>query len=1251
MKKYLSIVLILIVTILYPQKGTIIVFSDDFERSVITDKWLFNPAEIGYWGRDTSLKYAGLASLSDSPGTTYIDNTELLAAGGSFAEISSGLNFSLAADAECTFWIKYEIEENFDYLHFQVSKDGVSWVTLETWSSELSGDLWSQENIGLGLFAGESNVRIRFLLVTDPGYNANGSNIDNIEITTSTDDSSSPYIYYTKEEDYYSEKADGFEITTEVVDFSGINYAIVYYKVNGGAETYANPTSVNGSTYYWKLPIQAPGSLVEFRIEAQDSHSPPATGSKGPFYYREGLHQKYDSGEDSYISEVVTTTAQGDIKSVANKFTSFHDDIAGILIRGYDDASQPEDNADMMIHIWADDNGLPGADLIVPFSIPNPATLSDTRPWVYVDLSSYTELDDIEGDYFIGFECGTTPNTTVTRSCQTAPTEEGTFDYLRSYSQYYTLNGSGLIWEQSTGTTYHIRCVTTDNGLIPGTIDPSPSVLSEELASLSSSTRILNVNNIGGYPLDYTASIDYNGYEYETTIHENNFETILGWTSAGTRVWSRWTTTPTVNGSVGYAKVTAATTGTYTHHSYLTSPIINMDAFGEGSTISFQQYKSAERSTGGVEVSTDGTYWFSIYSNTAIIGAMGAPDVQTIAIPPAYLTATTRFRFHATLPSSSGSWAIDNVVIIGAVPYTWLTLDGGATTSGTVAVAGSDPITAGFSSSGLHGGTYSAIIKLSSKYSNVSVPVTFGVIEIPGLAEISTQSATDISLTTAQLQGNIISLGDSLISAYGFCWDVNELPDTGDSFTNEGIPDSTGSFFSNVSGLIKNQRYYFRSYIQCSSGTVYGNQVNFTTEAFYGSGTALDPFLISTLWDLKSLSGKPVSWNKYFIQTADIDASETVTWNEGEGFLPIGDYQLNFTGSYDGQGHSLSGLYSKRPTIAYIGLFGYISGASISNITIAGCSLHGYRFVGAVAGYSNNSSSITGCSSSGSLISEDIYAGGITGELSNTSTLQNSFSSCIVLAGDYAGGITGRNYQSTIFECYATGNVSGTTNVGGIAGYFHGGTIINSYSSGNVSGIDKIGGFVGYLSYSTLTNCYSTGHVTGTGYVGGFIGSSLSSTATNCFWDIETSGQTISEGGLGKTTAEMKTLSTFTNATWDFVGETVNGTDDIWNINVYYNDGYPYLSWQVFPLANPQNVVTSIVEGNFKLDWDDMPDEIGYNVYSSDDPYGEFTLLTTVYVSEYTYTPAESKKFFYITGKDVLKKEPPKVIEIPKKVK
>jgi hypothetical protein len=66
---------------------------------------------------------------------------------------------------------------------------------------------------------------------------------------------------------------------------------------------------------------------------------------------------------------------------------------------------------------------------------------------------------------------------------------------------------------------------------------------------------------------------------------------------------------------------------------------------------------------------------------------------------------------------------------------------------------------------------------------------------------------------------------------------------------------------------------------------------------------------------------------------------------------------------------------------------------------------------------------------------------------------------------------------------------------------------------------------------------------------------------TNSFWDIETSGQTSSAGGTGKTTAEMQTASTFLEAGWDFVDETANGTEDIWSICEGTN--YPRLVWQI----------------------------------------------------------------------------------------
>ena len=62
-----------------------------------------------------------------------------------------------------------------------------------------------------------------------------------------------------------------------------------------------------------------------------------------------------------------------------------------------------------------------------------------------------------------------------------------------------------------------------------------------------------------------------------------------------------------------------------------------------------------------------------------------------------------------------------------------------------------------------------------------------------------------------------------------------------------------------------------------------------------------------------------------------------------------------------------------------------------------------------------------------------------------------------------------------------------------------------------------------------------------------------------CFWDTQTSGQTTSWGGTGKTTAEMQTAKTFLDAGWDFVGETKNGTADIWFMP---KSDYPKLAWQ-----------------------------------------------------------------------------------------
>ena len=174
-------------------------------------------------------------------------------------------------------------------------------------------------------------------------------------------------------------------------------------------------------------------------------------------------------------------------------------------------------------------------------------------------------------------------------------------------------------------------------------------------------------------------------------------------------------------------------------------------------------------------------------------------------------------------------------------------------------------------------------------------------------------------------------------------------------------------------------------------------------------------------------------------------------------------------------------------------------------------------------------------------------------------TIFNCSAASNVTGGDnshFLGGLCGRNY-GIIFNCYATGDVQGENYLGGICGdnYYHENTISNCYATGDVIGRDNsnyLGGLCGENNKGTIFNCYATGIVTagsGANYLGGLCGAiSASGTISNCFWDVNTSGLDVSDGGVGLTTAEMQTLSTFTGVGWDFIGEIASGTSDLWVI-------------------------------------------------------------------------------------------------------
>ena len=172
-------------------------------------------------------------------------------------------------------------------------------------------------------------------------------------------------------------------------------------------------------------------------------------------------------------------------------------------------------------------------------------------------------------------------------------------------------------------------------------------------------------------------------------------------------------------------------------------------------------------------------------------------------------------------------------------------------------------------------------------------------------------------------------------------------------------------------------------------------------------------------------------------------------------WTPIG-IGLGFMGIFDGNGHTISGLYLNDDTRDGIGLFREINFGTVRGVGVIDSYIRGRELVGGIAG--SNWGNVEYCYNVGTVVGTRIVAGVV-------------------------GGGTG-----TVENCYNTGNVSGISEVGGVIGFVNGSTkVINCYNTGDVSGTDYIGG-IGGASYGEVENCYNTGNVSGTEYVGGVTG-------------------------------------------------------------------------------------------------------------------------------------------------------------------
>ncbi|MCI8299293.1 MAG: hypothetical protein HFI69_02920 [Lachnospiraceae bacterium] len=217
---------------------------------------------------------------------------------------------------------------------------------------------------------------------------------------------------------------------------------------------------------------------------------------------------------------------------------------------------------------------------------------------------------------------------------------------------------------------------------------------------------------------------------------------------------------------------------------------------------------------------------------------------------------------------------------------------------------------------------------------------------------------------------------------------------------------------------------------------------------FEGEGTVQAPYQISSkedLEELKKLVNEGTDYaNKHFILTEDID----LQGGAQKPWTAIGTEDHPFTGSFDGDGHTVKNLYVSAPTEDNQGLFGVNSG-TIKNLTVEG----------SVSGKDN--------------------IGGIAGTNKKEGTIQNCTTDVIVDGENNVGGIVGKN-EGTVTGCTNKGSVTGSgTGVGGVAGS-NNGTLENDRNTASVNGKDNVGGITGTNGENgKVIGCINSGDVTG----------------------------------------------------------------------------------------------------------------------------------------------------------------------------
>lgn len=383
-------------------------------------------------------------------------------------------------------------------------------------------------------------------------------------------------------------------------------------------------------------------------------------------------------------------------------------------------------------------------------------------------------------------------------------------------------------------------------------------------------------------------------------------------------------------------------------------------------------------------------------------------------------------------------------------------------------------------------------------------------------------------------QGVVLPIAENFTNGteFGGWYTTEDFSGTAVKDWNAGDYSKDLKFYAKVSGTITNYTWSYPT--------------STPTLTWSGEGTVNNPYIITTsqqLADFSYMVNNGTSYSGQYIELgADIDLNYGYTVSGPEAvyaqWKPIGNSSYNFKGSFEGNGHTVKGIYINS-ACDYAGFFGYVSDAKIKNITVQGYFNSSFKYVGGIVAYAKGSVSINSCLNEIILVVKNASnVGGIAGYLSSNGVISNCANKkeIICMNCSNSGGIVGYNYGTITFSVNynnisATSIYSGSNlylNVGGIAGYndYNYSYIYNSENYGDITGESagnvRVGGIIGASNGTDneINNNISCGAIKGkagtSSYTGGIIGyAGRGYIKNNAFYGtVDGSGTSIYLGGI-----------------------------------------------------------------------------------------------------------------------------------------